>query len=183
MVLLAENGQLERAASIIEALEGTDTAAAQYGRWLDAAYLDAPSPQDATLMAEEIRRELPRDWFTDTLTRRLATRVDDPALQAEAEASIEARGHALLRRVRGLTGTGVGLFLLALVLLWRLPRSPRGRDRGGRAAAADLARGRRARPLLPRRLRLPAHARGPGPAAPAHARPPRWPWGCWAACR
>ncbi len=100
-MLLAENGQLERAASIIEALEGTDTAAAQYGRWLDAAYLEAPSPQDATLMAEEIRRELPRDWFTDTLTRRIATRVDDPALQAEAEASIDARGHALLRRVRG----------------------------------------------------------------------------------
>ena len=134
VVLLAENGQLERAASIIETLEGTDTAAAQYGRWLDAAYLEAPSPQDATLMAEEIRRELPRDWFTDTLARRLATRVDDPALQAEAETSIEARGHALLRRVRGLTATGVGLFVLALVLLWRLLRSPR----GARVAEAPL---------------------------------------------
>jgi len=120
VVLLAENGQLERAASIIETL--------------DAAYLEAPSPQDATLMAEEIRRELPRDWFTDTLARRLATRVDDPALQAEAETSIEARGHALLRRVRGLTATGVGLFVLALVLLWRLPRSPR----GARVAEAPL---------------------------------------------
>src|SRR6266851_3875446 len=32
VVLLAESGQLERAASIIEALESTDTAAAQYGR-------------------------------------------------------------------------------------------------------------------------------------------------------
>jgi hypothetical protein len=134
VVLLAEDGQLELAASIIEGLEGTDTDAAQYGRWLDAAYLEAPSPQDATLMAEEIRRELPRDWFTDTLTRRLATRVDDPALQAEAEASIEARGLALLQRVRGLTGTGAGLFLLALVsvaparpargALWRTPLPP-----------------------------------------------------------
>ena len=134
VVLLAENGQLERAASIIEALEGTDTAAAQYGRWLDAAYLEAPSPQDATAMAEEIRRELPRDWFTDTLVRRIATRVDDPTLQADAEASIEARGRALLRRVRGLTATGVGLFLLALVLLRRLLRAPR----GARVAEAPL---------------------------------------------
>jgi membrane protease YdiL (CAAX protease family) len=126
VVLLAENGQLERAASMIEALEGTDSAAAQYGRWLEAAYLEAPSPQDATQMADEIRRELPHDWFTDTLVRRLATRVDDPALQADAEANIEARGHALLRRVRALTLTGVVLFLLALVLLWRLLRSARG---------------------------------------------------------
>lgn len=126
VVLLAENGQLERAASMIEALEGTDSAAAQYGRWLEAAYLEAPSPQDATQMADEIRRELPHDWFTDTLVRRLATRVDDPALQADAEANIEARGHALLRRVRALTLTGVVLFLLALVLLWCLLRSARG---------------------------------------------------------
>ena len=126
VVLLAENGQLERAGSMIEALEGTDSAAAQYGRWLEGAYLEAPSPQDATQMAEEIRRELPHDWFTDTLVRRLATRVDDPALQADAEANITARGHALLRRVRALTITGVVLFLLALVLLPRLLRSARG---------------------------------------------------------
>jgi membrane protease YdiL (CAAX protease family) len=126
VVLLAEGGQLERASSIIEALESTDTAAAQFGRWLDAAYLESPSPQDAAAMADEIRRELPRDWFTDTLVRRIATRVDDPALQADAEASIDARGRALLRRVRGLTAMGVGVFLLALVLLWRLGRAPRG---------------------------------------------------------
>jgi uncharacterized protein len=134
VVLLAESGQLERAASIIETLEGTDTAAAQYGRWLDAAYLESPSPQDATAIAEEIRRELPRDWFTDTLVRRIATRVDDPTLQADAEASIEARGRALLQRVRALTATGVGLSLLALVLLWRLSRS----SRGARVAEAPL---------------------------------------------
>jgi membrane protease YdiL (CAAX protease family) len=140
VVLLAEGGQLERAASIIEALESTDTAAAHYGAWLDAAYLEAPSPQDATAMAEEIRRELPRDWFTDTLVRRIATRVDDPTLQADAEASIEARGRALLRRVRGLTVTGVGLFLLALVLLRRLPRSPRG-ARGAEAPLPPVWRG------------------------------------------
>jgi len=126
VVLLAESGQLERASSIIEALESTDTAAAQYGRWLDAAYLESPSPQDPAAMADEIRRELPRDWFTDTLVRRIATRVDDPALQADAEASIDARGRALLGRVRALTAMGAGVFLLALVLLWRLGRAPRG---------------------------------------------------------
>jgi membrane protease YdiL (CAAX protease family) len=126
VVLLAESGQLERATALIEALESTDRAAAQYGLWLDAAYLDAPSAQDATAMAGEIRRELPRDWFTDTLVRRIATRVDEPTLQADAETSIEDRGRTLLRRVRQLTVTGAGLLLVALVLLWRLPRSPGG---------------------------------------------------------
>jgi hypothetical protein len=134
VVLLAESGQLERAAAIIEALQSTDTAAAQYGQWLDAAYLEAPSPEDATVMAEEIRRELPRDWFSDTLVRRIATRVDDPALQADAEASIEARGRVLLGRVRGLTLTGGGLLVLALALLWLLPRA----SRGARVAGASL---------------------------------------------
>jgi hypothetical protein len=134
VVLLAESGRLDRAGGLIEALEDGDGAAAQYARWLDAAYLEAPAPAEAAVMAEEIRRELPRDWFTDTLVRRLATRVDDPALQADAEATLEARGRALLGRVRGLTVTGVGMFLVAVVLLRRLSRSPR----GARVAEAPL---------------------------------------------
>jgi len=134
VVLLGESGQLERAAAMIEALEATDTAATQYARWLDAAYLDAPPAEEATAMAEEIRRELPRDWFTDTLVRRIATRVDDPALEADSEAGIEARGRALLARVRVLTAAAGAMLLAALVLLWRLPRSPR----GARVADAPL---------------------------------------------
>lgn len=134
VVLLGESGELERAAAIIDDLEGTDTGAAQYTSWLDAAYLDAPDPPEATAMAEDIRRELPRDWFTDTLVRRIATRVDDPALQADAEASVAARGRSLLTRVRALTIAGGALLLSALVLLWRLPRSPR----GARVAEAPL---------------------------------------------
>jgi membrane protease YdiL (CAAX protease family) len=125
VVLLGEGGLLERATSIIEALEGTDTAAAQYGRWLEAAYLDAPRPEEATAIAQEIRHELPRDWFTDTLVRRIATRVDDPALQADAEASIDARGRTLLHRVRLITAIAAALLLLSLVVLWRLARTPR----------------------------------------------------------
>ncbi len=134
VVLLGESGQLERAAAMIEALEATDTAATQYARWLDAAYLDAPPAEEATAMAEEIRRELPRDWFTDTLVRRIATRVDDPALEADSEAGIEARGRALRARVRVLTAAAGAMLLAALVLLWRLPRSPR----GARVADAPL---------------------------------------------
>jgi membrane protease YdiL (CAAX protease family) len=130
VVLLGEAGLLERAAALIEGLEGTETAAAQYGRWLEAAYLDAPSAEEATAIADEIRRELPTDWFTDTLVRRVATRVDDQALQALAEASVEARGHAVLRRVRLLTATGAGLLVLSLVVAWRLRPS-----RGGAPVA------------------------------------------------
>jgi membrane protease YdiL (CAAX protease family) len=133
-VLLGETGLLERAGSIIEALEGTDTAAAQYGRWLGAAYLDAPRPEEAVEIAEEIRRELPRDWFTDTLVRRIATRVDDAALEADAEASIEARGRSLLMRVRLLTIIGAALLAVGVVVLWRVLR----RRPGARVANAPL---------------------------------------------
>ena len=134
VVLLGEAGLLERAASIIEALESTDSDAAQYGRWLEAAYLDAPRPEEATAIAAEIRHDLPRDWFTDTLARRIATRVDDPALQADAEASIDARGRSLLMRVRLLTTAGAALLAMSLVVLWRLLRSPH----GARVAEAPL---------------------------------------------
>jgi membrane protease YdiL (CAAX protease family) len=132
VVLLGESGLLERAGSIIESLEGTDPATTQYGRWLEAAYLDAPRPEEAVEMAQEIRHELPRDWFTDTLVRRIATRVDDAALQADAEASIETRGRSLLWRVRLLTFTGAALLAVSAVVLWRLLR------RRARVAEAPL---------------------------------------------
>jgi uncharacterized protein len=132
-VLVGEAGLLERAGSLIESLEGNDLAA-QYGRWLEAAYLDAPRPEEAVAMAEEIRRELPRDWFTDTLVRRIATRVDDAALEAEAEAAIEARGRSLLMRVRLLTITGIALLAVSAVVGWRLLRA----RHGARVASAPL---------------------------------------------
>jgi CAAX protease family protein len=134
VVLLGEAGLLERASSLIEALDGADTAAAQYARWLEAAYLDAPTPEEAIAMADEIHRDLPGDWFTDTLVRRIATRVDDPALQGRAEAAVEARGRTLLMRVRLVSASGAALLVLSLVVAWRLRRSPR----GGRVAEAAL---------------------------------------------
>jgi len=134
VVLLGEAGLLERAGALIEALDGADTAAAQYARWLEAAYLDAPTPEEATAMADEIHRELPDDWFTDTLVRRIATRVDDQALQSRAEAAIEARGRTLLMRVRLLSAVGAAVLVLSLVVAWRLRRSPG----GARVAEAPL---------------------------------------------
>ena len=111
--------------ALIEALDGTEGAGAKYGRWLEAAYLDAPSAEEATALVEEIRRDLPGDWFTDTLVRRIATRVDDQALQSQAEAIIDARGRSLLTRVRALTGTGAALLAASLVVAWGLRRSRR----------------------------------------------------------
>lgn len=124
-VLLGESGLLDRTGDLIEALDGTEGAGAKYGRWLEAAYLDAPSAEEAAALVEEIRRDLPGDWFTDTLVRRIATRVDDQALQAQAEAAIHARGRALLTRVRALTGTGAALVALSVVVAWGLRRSRR----------------------------------------------------------
>jgi hypothetical protein len=126
VVLLGEAGLLERAGSLIEALDGADAAAARYAGWLEAAYLAAPTPEEATAMADEIHRELPRDWFTDTLVRRIATRVDDQALQDRAEAAVEARGRELLMRVRLLGAVGAAVLALSLVAAWRLRRSPGG---------------------------------------------------------
>ncbi len=134
VVLLGEAGLLERAGALIEALDGADTATAQYARWLEAAYLDAPTPEEATAMADEIHRELPGDWFTDTLVRRIATRVDDQSLQSRAEAAIEMRGHTLLMRVRLLSAAGAVVLVLSLVVAWRLRRSPG----GARVAEAPL---------------------------------------------
>jgi uncharacterized protein len=130
VVLLGESGQLERAATVIEALEAVDTETARYARWLDAAYLDAPPPAEAALMVEEIHRDLPSDWFTDTLVRRIATRVDDPTLQADAEARIDARGRSLLLRIRALTTAAAAVLLATLVLLWRLRRPDEARVAG-----------------------------------------------------
>jgi len=133
-VLLGESGLLERAANLVEALEGNDGTAADYGRWLEAAYLDAPDPAEATALTDEIRRDLPRDWFTDTLVRRIATRVDDQALEADAEATVAHRGHLMLIRVRGLTIASAVLFVLGGLMLWALTRGPR----GARLAEAPL---------------------------------------------
>lgn len=133
-VLLGETGLLERAANLVETLEGGEGTAAQYGRWLEAAYLDAPGPEEGAALAEEIRRELPRDWFTDTLVRRIATRVDDQALETEAETAVAQRGRAMLMRVRALSGASGILFVLGAVVLWRLTRRPR----GARIAEAPL---------------------------------------------
>ena len=132
-VLLGEAGLLERATAVIEALQGTDGSAADYGRWLEAAYLDAPTAEEAGEMAQEIRRELPRDWFTDTLVRRLASRVDDQALQADAEAGVQARGESLRAKVRALTALAAALFLAAAVVIWGLARA-----RGGRVGGAPM---------------------------------------------
>jgi hypothetical protein len=125
VVLLGESGLLERAGDLIDALGGTEGAGAKYGRWLEAAYLDAPAAEEATALVEEIRRDLPADWFTDTLVRRIATRVDDQALETQAEAAVDARGRSLLARVRALTGTGAALLALSAVVAWRLRASRR----------------------------------------------------------
>jgi len=121
VVLLGEAGLLDRATSMIEDLASLEGSGPQYARWLAAAYLDGPDA-DAAALAGEIREELGYDWFTDTLVRRIASRVEDDALQASAENAIEARGHALLLRVRALTVTAAVLLVVAAVVAWRLRR-------------------------------------------------------------
>jgi membrane protease YdiL (CAAX protease family) len=131
VVLLGEAGLLDRASNLIEALDGAEGAGSQYARWLAAAYLDGP--EDAPALAQEIHDELGHDWFTDTLVRRIATRVDDQALQAGAEDAIAARGRAMLTRVRALTAIAAAMLVLAVVAGWRVRRA-----RPARVADAPL---------------------------------------------
>ncbi len=124
VVLLGEGGLLDRAGTVIESMDGRDENSARVARWLDAAYLAAPAEAEAGVLVEEIRRDLPHDWFTDTLVRRLGSRVDNQKLEEQAEGDIHARGRMLLIRVRLLTLAGGAIILLGGVVLVRSIRRP-----------------------------------------------------------
>jgi membrane protease YdiL (CAAX protease family) len=134
-ILMGEAGRLERGAGVDERLQALKPDGEQMAEWVHAAYLDAaPDAATAAALLEEIRGELKRGWFTDTLVRRIATRAGLSAEGAQAAAAIRGRGHVLLVRVRMLTGAGLVIVLLAGVILWRAARRPG----GARVADAPL---------------------------------------------
>ena len=76
--------------------------------------------------------DLRATWFTDTLIRRIATRIGDTEARAQAEAATLARGRALLLRARGLMAVSLAL-LAAGGSRWR------GCSRGAEASALASA--------------------------------------------
>jgi membrane protease YdiL (CAAX protease family) len=134
-VLLAESGRADDAGDEVASWEASGEPARRNARWVAAAYLEPPPGPDAgRALLAEIAGHQPANWFTDTLTRRIAARAGDEEAAAHAEASIVARGHALLVRARLLMALSVVVFLLGVAaLVWIVVRR-----RGARVADAAL---------------------------------------------
>ena len=121
VVLIAEAGRGADARNAAAGWERAGGDHARYAAWIDAAYGDAPpDPEDVRAALAAVRRELPRDWFSDTLAARLAAHVGDSAARGEAEGAILERGRALLQRWRTLAALDTALVLAGLAALLRV---------------------------------------------------------------
>ncbi len=121
VVLVAEDGQINRLSASLVPWEFQGQAAFRMAKWVRAGYLGLDLDQDSTRgLLLEIRLELPPGWFADTLTARVAAKVGDQAAQREAEAAIGARGAALLDRWLALTLAQGVLLALGVVALGRI---------------------------------------------------------------
>lgn len=118
VVLVAEDGQVGRLSAALVPWEFQGKAALKMARWVRAGYLGSDlDPEGARSLLMEIRAELPPGWFADILAARVAATAGDRAVQREAEASIVARGAALLDRWLWLTlAQGVLLAVGAVAL-------------------------------------------------------------------
>ncbi|MBI2526991.1 MAG: CPBP family intramembrane metalloprotease [Candidatus Rokubacteria bacterium] len=109
-ILLAEAGRLPAA-------DPTLASAA----WMRAAHGQEPPEADVgRAVIAEIRERLPENWFADRLVARVASRIGDGAIQAQAESAIAKRGAALLRRFLLLAVGQALLLALGLAALARL---------------------------------------------------------------
>jgi membrane protease YdiL (CAAX protease family) len=135
IVLLAEDGQSEAAESVAKAWAPTDDGARRLAAWARSAYeSEVPPPEELRTVLDAVRRELPRNWFADRLTIRLASRLGDTATVLEAERAIQARGVPLLWRLRAILVAETLLVVLGVVALAAWLIGP-----GGRAARVAMA--------------------------------------------
>ncbi len=125
LILMGEAGQLDAGRDPFGRLAALKPDGERMVEWVRAAYLgDPPARAAAAARLKEIRGDLGRDWFSDTLARRIAERAGLTREHAQAAAAIQRRGHALLVRVRLLTGASAGVILLSGLVLWRAARRP-----------------------------------------------------------
>jgi membrane protease YdiL (CAAX protease family) len=126
-ILRAESGEVDRAEEAIRQWKSWGESGQRMGGWVSAAYLDPPPGVEAArVLIADIRDEREPDWFTDTLTARIATRVGDTATRSQAQTAILARGRALQLRLRLLMALVAGLLVLGVLALMRVltQRSP-----------------------------------------------------------
>ena len=122
-IILGEAGRMTQAREAIAELGAGPGPRERMAAWATAAYVGPPPAADAgrALIAEI--DDLPATWFTDTLIRRIATRIGDTEARARAEAATLARGRALLLRARGLIAISLALLAAGgLALVWMLAR-------------------------------------------------------------
>ncbi len=122
-IILAETGRTAQAREAIAELGAGPAPREQMATWATAAYAGPPPAAAAggALIAEI--DDLPATWFTDTLIRRIATRIGDTEARAQAEAATLARGRALLLRARSLMAISLALLAAGgLALVWMLAR-------------------------------------------------------------
>jgi len=121
VILLGEDGQLNRVGAVLVPWEFQGESAAHMARWIRAAYLTpALDRETGRLLVAEIRSELTPGWFADVLIVRVAAAMGDRAVQDKAEAAIVARGEALLDRWISLILGQLVLLALGAVVLGRL---------------------------------------------------------------
>ena len=122
-IILGEAGRMARAREAIAELAAGPGPRERMATWATAAYVDPRPAADAgrALIAEI--DDLPATWFTDTLIRRIATRIGDTEARAQAEAATLARGRVLLLRARGLMAVSLALLVAGgIALVWMIAR-------------------------------------------------------------
>ena len=122
-IILAEAGRMAQAREAIAELAAGPGPRERMAAWATAAYVGPRPAADAgrALIAEI--DDLPATWFTDTLIRRIATRIGDTEARAQAEAATLARGRALLLRARGLMAVSLALLAAGgIALVWMVAR-------------------------------------------------------------
>src|SRR2546425_9495054 len=98
LILLGEDGQLNRVGAALVPWEFQGESAARMARWVRAAYLTpALDRETGRSLVAEIRSELTPGWFADVLVARVAAAMGDRAVQDKAEAAIVARGEEIGR--------------------------------------------------------------------------------------
>lgn len=127
-VLLAESGDVGRAEEAVARWKSADESDERLAVWLAAAYLEPPPEHEAGQeLIAEIHARIDTDWFADTLRARIASRIGDTAVRAQADAAIVARGRALQARLRILMALVLALLVAGLVACVRLARRGLGR--------------------------------------------------------
>jgi membrane protease YdiL (CAAX protease family) len=125
-ILLGEAGRREPLARVVVQWPARGEPLATHASVVGPAYLEAGEIDGGN--AADTLAALGPGWFADALAMRLARRLDEPTVAANARAALAARAAPLLWRLRALTVLDAVLLVLGALALRRLWRRPRVAD-------------------------------------------------------